>query len=254
MIKGILFDKDGTLIDFSLWRDAGIKTIKSIMDEYNLKDEKLFEELKKSIGITWNGVDPFGALAYRSHEDLAAELHFVLSKYRSIDLCEFQFHVTELIRKEVLEDTVRFKEMADIHALYKHLSSKGIKMGLATADSHQSAMHMIDKLNLNKCFDFVGSNDGVMKQKPDKDMCVKFCSMYGIAPNEVAIVGDSYNDMLFAKNSGAIGVGVLSGVSCKINLKDIANVIIPTVDSLFDDEVLESLQDESYEARELWTA
>ena len=84
MIKGILFDKDGTLIDFSLWRDAGIKTIQSIMEEYSLKDEKLFEDLKKSIGITESGVEPFGALAYKSHEDLAAELHFVLSKYRNI--------------------------------------------------------------------------------------------------------------------------------------------------------------------------
>lgn len=254
MIKGILFDKDGTLIDFSLWRDAGIKTIKSIMDEYNLKDEKLFTELKKSIGITENGVEPFGALAYRSHEDLAAELHFVLNKYRTIDLFKFQSHVVELLRKEVLRDDVEFKEMTDIRALYRHLSSNGIKMGLATADSHQSAMHMIDKLNLNDCFDFVGSNDGVMKQKPNKDMCERFCSMYGLSLNEVAIVGDSYNDMLFAKNSGAIGVGVLSGVSCKINLKDISNVIIPTVDSLFDDEVLMSLDDESYEVRELWTA
>jgi len=254
MIKGILFDKDGTLIDFSLWRDAGIKTIKSIMDEYDLKDEKLFEELKKSIGITENGAEPFGALAYRSHEDLAAELHFVLNKYRNIDLCGFQSHVVELIRKEVLRDDVEFKEMTDIRALYNYLSSKGIKMGLATADSHQSAMHMINKLNLNDCFDFVGSNDGIMKQKPNKDMCIRFCSMYGLAPSEVAIVGDSYNDMVFAQNSGAIGVGVLSGVSCKINLKDVANVIIPTIDSLFDDEVLMSLDDGSYEVRELWTA
>ncbi len=254
MIKGILFDKDGTLIDFSLWRDAGIKTIKSIMSEYNLKDEKLFEELKKSIGITENGAEPFGALAYRSHEDLAAELHFVLNKYRSIDLCEFQSHVVELIRQEVLRDDVEFKEMTDIRALYEHLSLKGIKMGMATADSHKSAMHMVNKLNLNDCFDFIGSNDGIMKQKPNKDMCMRFCSMYGLAPNEVAIVGDSYNDMVFAKNSGSVGVGVLSGVSCKINLKDVANIIVPTIDSLFDDEVLMSLSNESYEARELWTA
>lgn len=254
MIKGILFDKDGTLIDFSLWRDAGIKAIKLIMDEYNLEDEKIFEELKKSIGITDTGVEPFGALAYKSHEDLAAELHFILNKHRCIDLYEFQSHVAGLISKEVLKDTVQFKEIADIQSLYKHLSSKGIKMGLATADSYKSAMHMIDKLKLNDCFDFVGSNDGVMKQKPDKDMCDRFCSLYGIKPHEVAVVGDSYIDMLFAKNSGAIGVGVLSGVSCKINLKDIANVIIPTIDSLLDNEVLESLDVESYEARELWTA
>lgn len=254
MIKGILFDKDGTLIDFSLWRDAGIKTIQTLMDEYDLNDKKLFNNLQRSIGITENGVEPFGALAYKSHEDLAEELHFLLNKYSNIDLNKFQTHVAELLRKEVLRDDVEFKEMTDIKELYKHLNSNGIKMGLATADSKISAMHMIDKLNLNDSFDFIGSYDGVMKQKPHKDMCLRFCSMYGLEPREVAIVGDSYNDMVFAKNSGAIGVGVLSGVSCKINLKDIANVIIPTVDSLFDDEVLMSLDDTSYEVRELWTA
>lgn len=254
MIKGILFDKDGTLIDFSLWRDAGIKTIETIMNEYNLKDEELFKELKKSIGITENGVEPFGALAYKSHDDMACELHFLLSKYRKIDLKQFKSHVSELLRKEVLRKDVEFKQIADIKELYRCLNLHGIKMGLATADSKQSAMHMIDKLNLNDCFEFIGSYDGVMKQKPNKDMCVRFCNMYGLNPNEVAIVGDSYNDMMFAKNSGAIGVGVLSGVSCKINLKDVANVIIPSIDSLFNKEVLKSLDDYSYGSRELWTA
>ncbi|MGD9567237.1 MAG: HAD family hydrolase [Sedimentibacter sp.] len=254
MIKGILFDKDGTLIDFSLWRDAGIKTIQTIMDEYNLNSDKLFKELQKSIGITENGVEPFGALAYRSHEDLACELHFILNKHKNIELDTFKTHVVELLRKEVLRDNVEFKEIADIKKLYEHLNSNGIKMGLATADSMQSAMHMINKLDLNESFDFIGAYDGIMKRKPHKDMCERFCSMYNLNPSEVAIIGDTYNDMMFAKNSGSIGVGVLSGVSSKINLKDIANVIIPSVEYLFDEEVLESLDDKSYEVRELWTA
>lgn len=254
MIKGILFDKDGTLIDFSLWKDAGIRTIEIIMDEYNLKNDKLFKELQYSIGITEHGVEPFGSLAYKSHEDLAAEMHFILNKYREIDLTKFKTNVVELLRKEVLRDDVEFKQLADIKALYNHLSANNIKMGLATADSIESAMHMINKLNLHDNFDFIGAYDGVMKRKPHVDMCMRFCSMYNLAPSEVAIVGDSYNDMLFAKNSGAIGVGVLSGVSSKINLKDISNVIVPSIDYLFDDQVLKALDDESYESRELFSA
>lgn len=254
MIKGILFDKDGTLIDFSLWSDAAIKTVKTIMDEYNLKDAKLFKELKNSIGVTDHGVEPFGALAYRSHEDLAAEMHFILNKYREIDLTSFQVHVANLLRKEVLKDDVQFKQLTDIKALHEHLSSYNIKMGVATADTIESAMHMVNKLNLHDSFDFIGAYDGVMKRKPHADMCIRFCSMYDLDPSEVAIVGDSYSDMLFAKNSGAIGVGVLSGVSSKINLKDISNVIVPSIHSLFDDEVLKSLDDESYESRELCSA
>lgn len=254
MIKGILFDKDGTLIDFSLWRNAGIKIINILMDEYNITDNEIFNQLQKSIGITETGIDPFGALAYSSHENLASELHFVLSKYRNIDLGKFQIHVPELLRKEVLRDDIEFIQMTNIRELYKHLNSNDIKMGLATADTYQSAMHMINKLNLNDCFDFVGAYDGVMKRKPHKDMCERFCNKYNLKPSEVAIVGDSYGDMLFARNSGAIGVGVLSGVSNKINLKDIANVIIPTIDYLFHNEVLMSLDEEGFTVRELYTA
>lgn len=245
MIKGILFDKDGTLIDFSLWRNAGIKVIKKIMNEYGLNDEKLFRDLQNAVGITENGVDPFGALAYRSHEDMAGELHFILKKYREIDLAKFQSHVSELLKKEVLRDDVEFEEITDLRALFEHLKSNGIKIGLATADSRQSAMYMINKLKLNDYFDFIGSYDGVMKPKPHNDMCVRFCRMHGLTPDQVAIVGDSYNDMVFAKNSGAVGVGVLSGVSCKINLKDAADLMIPSVNLLFDEGVLKSLNDVS---------
>jgi len=254
VIKGILFDKDGTLIDFSLWRSAGINAIKTITNEYGLNDEKLTKDLQHSIGITENGVEPFGALAYKSHEDLAAELHFILSKYKSIDYNKFKVHVAELLRNEVLREDVEFKEMTDLKSLFKHLKNNGIKIGLATADSYQSAMHMVNKLQQHDCYDFIGSYDGIIKPKPNKDMCMRFCDMYGLKPHEVAIVGDSYNDMIFAKNSGAIGVGVLSGVSSKINLKDTANIIIPSIDSLFDDEVLKALDEETEGCRELWTA
>ncbi|MFA7550475.1 MAG: HAD family hydrolase, partial [Sedimentibacter sp.] len=156
MIKGILFDKDGTLIDFSLWRNAGINTIQTILTEYNLNDDKLNKELQKAIGIKEKGVEPFGALAYSSHEKLAYELYFILNKYVNIDLEKFESHVVELLRKEVLRDDVEFKEIVSISSLYEYLKSNKIKMGMATADSKQSAMHLINKLNLNDSFDFVG--------------------------------------------------------------------------------------------------
>lgn len=254
MIKGILFDKDGTLIDFSLWRNAGINAVETILNEYGLSDEKIKKALEKSIGITENGVEPFGALAYKTHEDVAGELYFILKEYKQIDFERFKVNVLELLRSEVLREDVEFKELADLRNLYSYLKSNGIKVGLATADTYQSAMHMVNKLHHHGLYDFVGSRDGIMLPKPNKDICVRFCEMYGLKPQEVAIVGDSYSDMIFAKNSGAIGVGVLSGVSSKINLKDTADIILPTIQSLFNEEVLETLHEQSTGSRELWTA
>lgn len=127
MIKGILFDKDGTLIDFSLWRNAGINTIQTILNEYNINNDKLNKELQRAIGIKENGVEPLGALAYSSHEDVAYELHFILNKHINTELDKFKTHVVELLRKEVLRDDVDFKEIVSIKKLYEYFNSYGAR-------------------------------------------------------------------------------------------------------------------------------
>jgi GntR family transcriptional regulator/MocR family aminotransferase len=98
MIKGILFDKDGTLIDFSLWRNAGINVIETILKEYNIEDGKLNIDLQRAIGIKEKGVEPFGALAYGSHEDVAHELHTVLKKH--IEIADNDFPIDRLRKSD----------------------------------------------------------------------------------------------------------------------------------------------------------
>lgn len=62
MIKGILFDKDGTLIDFfSLWLGAA----KAVVIQF-LKENELSEEVKERVfyamGIENGEIDPYGGL------------------------------------------------------------------------------------------------------------------------------------------------------------------------------------------------
>lgn len=255
MIKGILFDKDGTLIDYSMWKNAGINAIKKVMNENGLDDEKVYKQMLKSIGIYENGVDPFGALAYKPIEDVAKELHFVLSKQNvDVEYDLFIVEVAEFLRNEVLKDDAEIKPIADLTLLLDCLKQHDIKIGLVTSDSLQSATHFMNKFNLVDSFDFIGAKDGVNKLKPHYDMCEKFMNAYGLKANEIAVVGDSYSDMLFAKNSGVLAVGVLTGVSSKINLKDIADIIIPSVESFYSDEFLASLDELRIEGTELCTA
>lgn len=258
MIKGILFDKDGTLIDFSLWREAGMKMVKEILRENGLNnDENLYNQLIKSIGIEEDGVDPFGALAYKTHDDVAKELYFILNQYNlDLDFNKFNVHVSDLLRREVSREDIEFKPLTDLKVLFENLKSIDIKIGLSTADTKMSAMRFINNFDLYNYFDFIGSRDGILNPKPHNDMCVEFCKKFGLQPCEVAIVGDSHIDMLFAKNSGAMAVGVLSGVSSKYNLKDVADVILPSVDCLFKEGnlILQNYEEEKFEENELWTA
>ena len=80
MIKGILFDKDGTLIDFfSLWMGAA----KAVVIQF-LKENELSEEVKERVfyamGIENGEIDPYGGLAYKSYSEIALDITDELSR------------------------------------------------------------------------------------------------------------------------------------------------------------------------------
>ena len=56
--------------------------------------------------------------------------------------------------------------------------------------------------------------------------------MFNLEPEEIAVVGDTYCDITFAKNSGGIAIGVLSGVSKEEDFRGNADYIIQSVKEL----------------------
>ena len=47
--------------------------------------------------------------------------------------------------------------------------------------------------------DYVGADDGVLRPKPEADMFLEFQKKFGLKPREIAVVGDTYNDIRFGK-------------------------------------------------------
>lgn len=54
---------------------------------------------------------------------------------------------------------------------------------------------------------YLGTGDE-SKPKPETFLADMFCHQCGISPDEMLIVGDSKNDMLFAENVGAYFIGI----------------------------------------------
>ena len=84
-IKGILFDKDGTLIDFfSLWLYAARRVIPEFIRGNNLEEKQNTTELEnvlyESIGIFSDQIDPNGALAYKSYREIAQDMERALER------------------------------------------------------------------------------------------------------------------------------------------------------------------------------
>ena len=82
MIRGILFDKDGTLVDFfSLWLQAALAVTPAFLEENHIQPDKdMTDYVLRAMGVEDGKVDPRGALAYKSYQEIAADICQALEK------------------------------------------------------------------------------------------------------------------------------------------------------------------------------
>ena len=75
-IKGILFDKDGTLIEFhSFWVQAAKRVVPEFLTENQISpDQKHADVVMEAMGVFGDDIDPNGALAYKSNKEIAEEI------------------------------------------------------------------------------------------------------------------------------------------------------------------------------------
>lgn len=230
MVKGILFDKDGTLIDFyELWLGAAKWAVPRMLEENDVSRE-LEQYILETIGVRNEYVDPEGALAYKTYFEIAEDICIALNqKNIQIERHQIREQLEHLFSEYAQSDVAVYKETADLQWLMKELKVRGIRIGLATADTPVSAESCLKKLHIMQYFDYIGADDGKRKPKPEKDMFQEFAGKYQFLPSEIMVTGDTFNDMLFAKRCGGISVAVLSGVSSKKDFETSSDYILRSV-------------------------
>lgn len=226
MIKGILFDKDGTLLKFDeLWNEATKMVMPKFLHKIGIDaDEENVSMAVKSVG------NSIAAMTYRDMTKAVIEFFEIEADDKMLSLYSKQLE--ELYFEEVTKSTANILSTADLDKLFKWLSDRKLIVGLATADTKQTALKCLDRLGVRHFFSYVGSDDGVLKPKPSSDIIEDFKRRFEINSDEIMVVGDTNTDMQFAKNGGALAVGVLSGVGEKEELKESADFIIADVGQL----------------------
>lgn len=235
MIRGILFDKDGTLVDFfSLWLRAAEAVVPAFLEENQIgASEEMVSLLLDAMGVRQGEVDPKGALAYKSYGEIAEDICRALEE-RQICLSEetVRKQLEGLFNRNVAQRGAQFQMFTDMKALMKRLKARNIIIGLATADTELSAENCLTSIGVREYFDYIGADDGKRSPKPDKEMFLEFAERFSLKTEEIAVVGDTYNDMLFAKKNGGIAIGVLSGVSEEKDFGGEADHIIASIEEL----------------------
>lgn len=238
-IAGILFDKDGTLLDFNeFWVPAAQRVIRRIFSDYRISDTSIHaEKALHSIGIVENKVLPDGSFAWKPYRDIADDLKPALESMEAglyVDAEDLTNKLVRYFEEESLAGNDNIKGTADLPVILNQLWEKGIQLGIATTDTYHAAVNCLKELHILPFFTFFAADQmpEPVPLKPDGRIILRAAEQWHAAPGSILVVGDALNDMKFAHNGGAIAVGVLSGVSSREQLQSAADDIIDSVADL----------------------
>lgn len=238
-IKGILFDKDGTLIDFfEVWGKSVNPVIDKILFMYGLEQEKgLKERILTKMGVHGEVIDPEGSFAWKSFAMIAEEIAEEMTWGRpevSVNDVQLKEYLTVFFDQEINSRWKKFPVFTDLIVLMEELHQMGISTGIVTTDEYQATKECMIKTGICHQISFLGTAGTDMPVKPDKELLFMAAGQWKIEPAQIAVVGDTPNDMRFAKNAGAIAIGVLSGTGKRKDLEQHADYVIDSVDNLME--------------------
>jgi len=227
-MRGILFDKDGTLIDFdSTWLPVYRTVVLHLADG----DQKTATRMLERSG--------FDARSGRSRSGsiiAAGTTDEMVACWRP-DLKGEAFagaiaQVDEMFIAGALDNLT---PITDLAALFTRLKQDGCCLGISTNDVTRSAYACFDHLELTGQLDFITGYDGVARAKPAPDMALAFCAACQIEPKDIVVVGDNIHDLEMGVAAGAgLNVGVLTGGAARDEFGTLADIVLESVADLPD--------------------
>jgi phosphoglycolate phosphatase len=228
--KGIIFDKDGTLIDFdAMWGGWVVFLAKRLQ---GVSGVDVREVLCEAMGYDEANkkVLAHGKLAATPMSQL---YRLTVEVMRSSGLTAEQAELAVEKGWCIPDPVVLAKQFTDTRALFGKLHSKGIKIGIATTDDRAPTQAMIEAFDVEEYISTMVCADDGIKAKPSPDMALTICERMNVSPSSVIVVGDTTADLKMGRAAGVgLVVGVLSGVSSAKDLVPFADVLIESVDDL----------------------
>jgi phosphoglycolate phosphatase len=224
-LRAILFDKDGTLVDFhATWGAATYAAMHRMSRGDGAKIARLVEA--NDYDLERRRIRPTSPLIAGSTADYGVTWAEILGEAAG----DAFFEQMDAIFAE--EATARVVALGEAARLLAELKASGYVLGLVTNDSELGARQHCDRLGFTPHLDFIVGYDSGHGRKPEPGQILAFLARHGIDASETALVGDSLHDLHAARAAGAVAIGVLSGLASEADLAGDADHIIPDIMAL----------------------
>lgn len=220
-LKGLIFDKDGTLFDFNAtWGAFSEGLIETLAGGDAARADAIAEALGYDAA---NRVFRPGAIVIAATTEEVAEAVRAALPGHGLDEMMAILDTHSARAPQV--------ETAPLGPLLGALARDYV-LGLVTNDTEAPARAHLAAAAVTGHFSFIAGHDSGWGGKPAPGQLHAFCQVSGLAPGEVAMIGDSTHDLQAGKAAGMRAVGVLTGPATAADLAPHADVVLPDIGAL----------------------
>ncbi len=210
-IAGILFDKDGTLLDYAKsWVPVNYELARIAARS----DEDLARVLLQAGGMDpdTGRVAPDSLLAAGNTVEIATGMVRAGAPF-TID------ELTALFDGLFARSAEYAVPVTDLGAFFAALHAKGYRLGIASSDNERSIRETARRFGFENYLHYVAGYDSGYGVKPEPGMVLGFCAATGLTPEQIAVVGDNNHDMHMGRSAGVgLTIAVLSGTGSRQSL------------------------------------
>lgn len=213
MIKGFIFDLDGTLVQTERLKAISYGQAAVDLSRNSVKEEQVIEGFKDVVGLSRQEVAQ--TLIQRFDLEKAARERMsefkVQTPWQAFVQIRLRFYHAILDDPQILHDHLCPYNVA----LLRNSRRKGFRTGLATMSYCAQVNRVLEILDLKHEFDFIASRDDVENGKPDPEIYNLVARQLECIPAECLVIEDSPTGVKAALSAGMRCIAVTTDFTRK---------------------------------------
>ena len=223
----VVFDKDGTLLDFhAMWGGWAIELGRRLDGAAR---RPVSGDVFAAIGFdpTSGRARPGGPLAVDTMSQIRERIAAVVRRWcPSVSAARQVVEVAWFVPDPVATAV----PLADLPSLFGALREGGRIVTVATTDDRAPTDATLRELGVRELVSAIACGDDGIGVKPDPAMVLALCHATRVAPDRTVVIGDTLADLQMARDAGVRrAIGVLSGVDDADTLGPAADLLLPSI-------------------------